>query len=555
MTGILAIARQTFSQCLRMKLAAVFIVLLAASLLVLPFTMEGDGTLNGRVKTFLNYSTSVTAGLMIVATVFLSVAVIADDVRTHRIYSIAVKPISRPSYVAGRWLGVVMLNAMVLCVAWVVIYGMVMYLRGGKELNPDDRRALETEVLTARREVLPEPIDVTADVRKRIKEMQETGDYQNAIQNMLEKAGGEPAIAEEMLLQELHKQAMEARQSTGPGGTLSWTFDDIRVRGSETSADGKVTRAGANMDGKFRLLRIEVPRYLLGRLVHEGPVEVEGLSGRVWNIGEGFFDAAIDKEDVSAIGDPLGVGKTVAVTAPPTIQFSFKANASTLPQDKMLYALWQIGPSGGLKRGMLSKDPFATKVTTTLSADVVDPNGQTVIRFRNLRNPRTGAAPSVLILREDISVLYRIGAFEPNLFRGMLLTLLQVMYVAALGVLAGSALSFPVATLLCFFVLPFGLARGWISKSVVPLAGTELDDFFTQLGRYIFYVMRILLPDLENASAAEVLTDGMYIPWGMGVEGEVGVLGAALPTLLRIAVCMAAGFVIFQKRELAKVQV
>jgi hypothetical protein len=414
---------------------------------------------------------------------------------------------------------------------------------------------VETEVLTARREVLPDPIDVTGDVAERIAKMRQAGDFEAAVQGYMQQTGGDRAEALAMLEDELIKQIREQRQSTGPGGWLRWRFRDISVQGSKQQGQGTITATGLARDEDRRVVRIDAPRWLIGQLVYRGPVQVGEMEAQVFSLGETYFDASIEAGKVPSTGDPLAVGRSVQVTVFPTLQLSFKANASTKPPDGTLYALWQVGQPGRLKREAFRKDQFQMKATMTLPADVVDPNGETVVRMRNLRNPRTGFAPSVLILREDISLLYRVGAFEPNLVRGMLLTLVQVMYVAALGVLAGSAFSFPVGVLMCFFLLPFGMAREWISQSVTTPAGTEFDSWYTVFGRQIYRVMSILLPDLETASAAGPLTDGMAIAWGLGGIDQIGVLSSAAPTAVRIAVCLGLAFLVFHKRELARVQV
>ena len=64
MRGLWTVARQTFAQALRMKVAGVFILLLAMALIALPFLMSGDGTLSGQIRTFLVYSMVVTAALL-----------------------------------------------------------------------------------------------------------------------------------------------------------------------------------------------------------------------------------------------------------------------------------------------------------------------------------------------------------------------------------------------------------------------------------------------------------------------------------------------------------
>ena len=53
MRTIITMARETFSQAIRMRIAVAFIVVLACALGALPFVMTGDGTLAGKIQTFL----------------------------------------------------------------------------------------------------------------------------------------------------------------------------------------------------------------------------------------------------------------------------------------------------------------------------------------------------------------------------------------------------------------------------------------------------------------------------------------------------------------------
>ena len=64
MRSIWAVATNTIKQAVRMKIAAVFIVLLIVLLPVMSVSMTGDGTLKGRLQTFVSYSLSLTSLLL-----------------------------------------------------------------------------------------------------------------------------------------------------------------------------------------------------------------------------------------------------------------------------------------------------------------------------------------------------------------------------------------------------------------------------------------------------------------------------------------------------------
>ena len=71
-----AVARHTFKQCLRMKIAGLFMLLLAVTLVALPFGMKGDGTLAGQIRSFLSYGPALTAMVLSLMTAFLSAGMI-----------------------------------------------------------------------------------------------------------------------------------------------------------------------------------------------------------------------------------------------------------------------------------------------------------------------------------------------------------------------------------------------------------------------------------------------------------------------------------------------
>ena len=105
MMRVWAVARETFAQCLRLKVAGVFIILLALGLVAMPFALKGDGTLAGRIRTLLAYGTGMTGALLSVVTVFLAVGVVSGDIRERQIFIVASKPLARWQYIVGRWGG------------------------------------------------------------------------------------------------------------------------------------------------------------------------------------------------------------------------------------------------------------------------------------------------------------------------------------------------------------------------------------------------------------------------------------------------------------------
>ena len=73
MRSIWAVATNTIKQAMRMKVAAVFLILLLVLLPVMGLSATGDGTLKGRLQTFVSYGLSLTAILLSLLTIIISI--------------------------------------------------------------------------------------------------------------------------------------------------------------------------------------------------------------------------------------------------------------------------------------------------------------------------------------------------------------------------------------------------------------------------------------------------------------------------------------------------
>jgi len=546
-----AVAKHTLRQCLRMKVAAMFILLLAVALVCMPFlkVLKGDGTLAGQIQTFLMYSTKITAALLTLMTIFLSTGILSGDVRTRQIFSVLTKPVAPWQYIIGRWLGIVLLNVILIALAGVAIYGFAQYLRAGEALvtasgRAEDRRKVETEVFAARRRIGPdEKLDIDQAVADRISALKKQGRYEQVLQDFIDVNKGNREEGYQHLLRELAKQELSKVEPVGPGKTTAWHFSGIEAAGKQTRAKGTVARLARAV----RAVQISASPQFIGKLTYDGPVSVNGVDGRVVRIDRDSFVAHFAEEDMS-LGAIVSLkeGEDVDLVADPTIQITYKAKASRRPADGTIASYWEVqNPSENVAYSQRRRDAVNVPATLTVSARAVDKEGKTIVRYWNIAE----GANTVTIRQDDIAVLYRVGEFGPNFARAMVLILTQVTFMASLGVLAGAWVSFPVGCLFCFSMLPFMIARGFILDAVMPLVARNRAGWLHRVHHYLVQGINRLLPDFAAAFPGTSLVDGIYISWRFLGETVLWMLCVQSVILLALA-CL-----IFRKRELARVQV
>lgn len=168
------------AECVRMKLALVFLVLIALVLLGLPFSINAGASLTDAVQSFMTYALSATGFLLGLLTIFMSRS-LADELVQRQIFLVMTKPVPRWQYVLGKWLGMVLLNAAFIIASGAIVYGMVHYLRWTHPPTEErfDRAELDNQVLVARHALKTRHPDFTKRAKMEFDRNIEEGLYDN----------------------------------------------------------------------------------------------------------------------------------------------------------------------------------------------------------------------------------------------------------------------------------------------------------------------------------------------------------------------------------------
>lgn len=157
MRNILAIARLTFWEGIRMKIVLVFLIVLVFIMLRLPFTLRGDETLAGRLQTFLEYSLGAVSVLLGIACVFLSCATLSNEIKNNVIHLVVTKPVSRLQILAGKWLGINLLMILLLVLCGAAVYGFARFIKSSPAAFQRDEINVRDVVWRARVAATPTP--------------------------------------------------------------------------------------------------------------------------------------------------------------------------------------------------------------------------------------------------------------------------------------------------------------------------------------------------------------------------------------------------------------
>ncbi len=492
---VLGIARTLVDEAIRMKIALIFIVGVALLIPVLPLLLDPNELLNYRLKTFLSWAVSGTSLLLSLMTIFLACATITQEIYNRQIYLTMSKPVGRGSYLLGKWLGIALLNLLLVLVAGGGIYTFARFMQAQPARDMPDRQAVDQQVLVAR---------------------------------------------------------LQSRPTPGPQMNMAAMLEDHIAQ---------LRRAFPETYGTDEAPKVLAPRDR-----------------------DAARNAVIAKwHTLPPRGSQVYVftGLSPAKAQGPWVQLRFKPKASRAPSDQMV----DLGV-------FINDRPYApvrvadnTFHVLDLPTQLIDDQGQITLRVANLMaqpppesegllmtDGETAATSITFPPGDGLEILFRVGSFEGNLVRALAIVWLQLGFLAALGLMAGTFLGFAVACVLSLLVYIVGISSGFLVESLkfyTASAPAELStwgkllwvptEVIAKLGDgAVWDAMKIIiklfgslvvwaLPSLSEFSPSAMVADGRLVPAQMVFDAtwQMGLLWTGLVGVI--------AWLIFRRREVAAV--
>jgi hypothetical protein len=220
MRSIWAVAVNTIKQAIRLKIAAVFIVLLLVLLPVMGLRMTGDGTLKGREQAFVSYGLSLTALLLSLLTIFAAAYTLTNDIKDKQVYTVLTKPIRRFQFVLGKLLGVILLDAGLLVLFSAVIYSITILLPQFVKADDAQLAQVRNEFFTARASLAPIEPDISAELDQAYDKLKQTGEIPAGID--------ETPVARKNYRAELARRIGLRKRAAVVGEELLWEFNNVK---------------------------------------------------------------------------------------------------------------------------------------------------------------------------------------------------------------------------------------------------------------------------------------------------------------------------------------
>lgn len=457
MRSIWAVATNTIKQALRLKIAVCFTILLIVLLPVMGVAMTGDGTLKGRLQTFVSYGLSLIGFLLCLLTIMVSIYSVTSDIKQRQIYTVLTKPIRRFQFILGKLLGVILLNAALLVLFSAIIYTIAIYTPRFLGASEDELARANNEFFTARAGLTPAEVDVTREVLETYKRLEKSGQLPPEVPVS--------KLARENYIKALTKRIKLGKRAAEPGHELLWEFNNVK---------------------------------------------------------------------------PLDPNQSLFVR--------FKYDVSVNPPDLQIFGRWDIGDVRQIQYGAEietpvygfdRKDLIRTFYEIKVPADAVAKDGFLAVGFLNVPLNNT-----VVIFppKDGLEVLYKADTFTANFIRAASLILFRLIFLASLGILSSTFLSFPVAVLFCLVIFMTCNLSGFVLESFDYLSGS-----ISAVYSYTIRPIIQFLPQFDKFSPAKFLVPARLLSWVLLARV------AGLMVCIKAVLLFLFALLIFSFREIAKI--
>jgi hypothetical protein len=216
MRSIWAVAKNTIAQAMRMKIAVVIFLLLLVLLPLMVMITEGDGSLKGKLQTFMSYGLSLMSIMLCMLTIAISCFTLCNDIKFKHIFLVVTKPVRRFQILVGKFIGLVIIEIFLITIFAAIIYAGTMFIPRLSKASDAEIAMVNSQFFTARREL-------SVSIDRELLEKRADQRYQELARvNELPEGMSKDKILRELLNQEMMKE-----RAVEVGQRKDWIFENV----------------------------------------------------------------------------------------------------------------------------------------------------------------------------------------------------------------------------------------------------------------------------------------------------------------------------------------
>lgn len=223
--AVMAVAHTLVKESIRLRVSLGFIIALLVLLPLIPLWISPEQPLRYQIQTFISRSLTLTYVTAACMTLLLGCASVAFEIRDRQIWQLFTKPVGRAQYILGKFVGIAVLNAVLLIVCGISIFVFVQYLRTRPAADMLDAAAVRDQVLTARANAFPAYTPLNRDELLARVDQQIDGDAM--LQAEIESKQRTRDEIRRSLAVPMQTEHLLRQRTVGPGESRTYVFSGL----------------------------------------------------------------------------------------------------------------------------------------------------------------------------------------------------------------------------------------------------------------------------------------------------------------------------------------
>ncbi len=246
-TQIAAVAQTLIRESLRLRITLAFMMFMLVTLPLIPLWIDSEEPVRYQIQNFLSDSMTLVYAIAACMTLILACATVSFEIRDRQIWQLMTKPLGRVQYLLGKWVGICLLNFILLLIGGLSIFGFTQYL-GTRADDPMSVIEVYDEVLTARVGIRPTYERLSEDAVRELAYEEYRNDPITI--SKVESGESDEFVVIRDIVRRLRQEYLDRQRSVPPGGFNENRQFDARIY--EFKGLGSAARSGQNLTLRYQ---------------------------------------------------------------------------------------------------------------------------------------------------------------------------------------------------------------------------------------------------------------------------------------------------------------
>ena len=217
MRAFSAIVKLTFRHAVRSHIFQLLFGVLLLCVALIPTTIT-NSTAADFLKSSIFYSLWIVSAVLGLSSIWLGCFIMTCDIDSYQLHMVVSKPVSRVTIWLGKWVGVCLINLLLLVLASAAVCGIILYRFDKLEFQPGEKERMRSEVLVGRRAFMADRPDYSEAIREMVGKK---------IAQLNAQGRSVDTATQEKLLKDSQMAVVAGDSEVKGGMTKSWRFSNI----------------------------------------------------------------------------------------------------------------------------------------------------------------------------------------------------------------------------------------------------------------------------------------------------------------------------------------